>query len=91
MNNDRDFDDEDKNIFSDKEISQIAPSKGNRIIPTWLKGDLMSWFDCYHPEISMLSNLPRCDLEQFINEFEYFTGKHYDFTLQEWQYALKHQ
>ncbi len=89
MTNDRYFDDEDENIFSDKDVSHNAPPKGNRIIPTWLTGDFMAWLDRYHPEIPTISNLSRRDLEQLINEFEYSVDQRYDFTIQEWQSNLR--
>jgi hypothetical protein len=89
MTNKRYFDDEDENIFSDKEISHNTPSKGNRIIPTWLMGDFNAWLDRYHPEILMVSNLSQRDLKPLIDEFEYSVGQHYDYTIQEWQYNLR--
>lgn len=89
MTNNTNFGDEDENIFSEEDISYDAPAKGNRIIPSWLMGDFMAWLDRYHPEIPMIRNLPRHKLEQFINEFEYFNGQRYDFTVEEWQYNLR--
>jgi len=89
MTDQKDFADEDENIFSEEDISQNSPSKGNRIIPTWLMGDFMSWLARDHPEISMLWNLSRPRMSQLIKEFEYTAGKRYKYTVQDWEHDFK--
>lgn len=88
MANNIELDNEDEDIFSNKDISQNPPSKDNRIIPTWLTRDFLSWLDRYHPEIRMIGGLSQHELARLIREFEYFAGGQYGFTVQEWKSNL---
>ncbi len=89
MTDKRDFDDMDEDIFADEDISHESPSKGNRVISSEVMGEFIAWLARYHPNIPMVANLPRRDLERLVNEFEYCAGRRYGFRVQDWQYSLK--
>jgi len=89
MNNNKYFDDEDENIFSDKDISHDAPLKAPRPVPTWLMTEFLAWLDRSYPDLQMVSNLSRNRLSQLIRDFEFSIGQHYDYTAQDWQHSLQ--
>lgn len=89
MANNVDIKDED--IFSDEDFTQFPLSKGVRFIPSGLSGDFLSWLVRTHPEVQILGNLSLQQVEQLVDEFEYFTGYSYDFTPQQWQTTLLQQ
>lgn len=45
-----DFEEEEARLFAGDVLDEKSPSKGMRLIPSWLSADFMAWLQDYHPE-----------------------------------------